>query len=509
MLLYNFSFFSKVFSYYPVSIKNIINIASLFIVFSSALCIVLTAITYKKTTKPTLIIIIFTSSITAYFMDSYHIIIDSNMIQNSIKTDTGEVFDLLSIKLVIYILLLGLLPSYLIIKTPIIKQKSSSELKSKAKTLSLSLFLSILTIIVLSGFYASFIRENKIIRSYSNPLYPIYSAIKYASSSLQQSNQPFIKISEGSHISENDIDKDLVIFVVGETARYDRFSINGYKKPTNPFLKNDHVISFNNFWSCGTSTAVSVPCMFSEKNRSEYKKNINRENLLDILAYSGVNVLWLDNNSDSKGVAIRANYKSFKSPDTNSLCNPECRDEGMLVNLQTYINRNPEGDIFIVLHQMGSHGPAYYKRYPKDFERFVPTCQSNQLQTCSEDEINNTYDNTILYTDYFLHQVIELLKNNDDEYETAMLYVSDHGESLGENHIYLHGLPYSLAPNTQTHVPFIVWLGKNFDPKVANRDQLNNVKNQEFSHDNLFHTLLKLFEINSPAYNPTMDITNK
>jgi lipid A ethanolaminephosphotransferase len=162
--------------------------------------------------------------------------------------------------------------------------------------------------------------------------------------------------------------------------------------------------------------------------------------------------------------------------------------------------------MFIVLHQMGNHGPAYYKRYPKSFEKFTPVCETSQLEECSKEAIDNAYDNAILYTDYFLSRVIALLKNNSAAFETSMLYVSDHGESLGENGLYLHGLPYFLAPDTQTQIPVIMWFGENYDE--IDNESLRLKRNNSYSHDNLFHTILGLMEVQSEVYNNDMDIVH-
>ncbi|MDP5040476.1 MAG: sulfatase-like hydrolase/transferase, partial [Paraglaciecola sp.] len=230
------------------------------------------------------------------------------------------------------------------------------------------------------------------------------------------------------------------------------------------------VIIYPNISSCGTSTAISVPCMFSFSGRDDFDVDTSAktENAFDVLAKAkgGLSVLWRDNNSDSKGVAIRQQIEDFRTSQNNTLCDDECRDVGMLVGLQEYIDQQAK-DIFIVLHQMGSHGPAYFKRYPKAFEIYRPACQTAELSQCSDEEIINAYDNTIVYTDYFLSQVIALLKNNTEQFETSMIYVSDHGESMGENGIYLHGLPYSFAPDSQTKVPLVVWTDVNSDIDIA------------------------------------------
>lgn len=245
------------------------------------------------------------------------------------------------------------------------------------------------------------------------------------------------------------------------------------------------------------------------KEKYNYDKGISTENVLDVLIHTNeINVLWRDNNSDSKGVALRIDYENFKSTDNNPIYDEECkecRDEGMLTNLDAYIQKNKGKDILIVLHMMGNHGPAYYKRYPKAFEKFMPVCETNQLEECSAESISNAYDNAILYTDYFLSKVIHFLKNYSNDHATAMLYISDHGESLGENGLYLHGLPYFMAPDTQTHVAALTWF-EGVIEKEIDVTKLRSKSDKPFSQDNLFHTLLGLFKVETELYDPKMDI---
>jgi lipid A ethanolaminephosphotransferase len=342
-----------------------------------------------------------------------------------------------------------------------------------------------------------------------NPLAPAYAVYKAGKSLLAVDDAPLEVIGTDARTPEVDIDRELVIMVVGETARADRFSLNGYERQTNPQLEHEPVVSFSQVDSCGTSTEVSVPCMFSVYGRLAFDGHDGHptENVLDVLGHAGVNLLWRDNNSNSKGVADRIRNEDYRAPGTNPDCDDECRDDGMLVGLQDYVDSQETGDILIILHQMGSHGPAYYKRYPPEFRKFVPDCESNQLQDCSRAEIDNAYDNTILYTDHFLALVIDFLRSNDARFETAMLYASDHGESLGESGVYLHGMPYWVAPDAQTHVPVILWFGKNYDD--VDLEALRQMKNESLSHDNIFHTLLGIFEISSGVYDGHKDLLQK
>jgi len=507
----NITFFQEVLKVYPLSgIQSTIFILSLALVFSCVNIVILSLLCYKYTIKPVLIGLLLLSAACAYFMDAYQVIIDDVMIDNILKTDSGEAFDLFSIKQFAYILFLGILPAIWVYKVPLLESSLKKAVISKLSLITISLIIAVVTILSLGDFYASFLRENKSLRNYANPSYYIYSVGKYVANMYGTATDIFIPIGLDAKISPVVPDRELIILVVGETARADHFSLNGYAQKTNPRLEKENIINFSNTWSCGTSTAVSVPCLFGLAGKSDYEHNKAQAigNLLDISQHAGVNVLWLDNNSSSKGVADRAEYQSYKTSDINPVCDSECRDVGMLAHLQSYIDKHPTGDIFIILHQMGNHGPAYYKRYPKEFEHFTPTCQTNQLEQCSSEEINNAYDNAILYTDFFLAETIDLLKQNDNNFEAVLMYVSDHGESLGENGLYLHGLPYMFAPDAQKHVPMLMWLGKNVDKDEVNFDLINQKSDQRYTHDNVFHTILGLLEIDTEVYIADLDIVH-
>lgn len=512
-IFYNFSFFKNILITYPNEGLNIIYISSIFILLVSFIVFLFTIFSSKYTTKPLLIITLVISAFTAHFMDTYHVVIDDSMIRNTLQTNLSESSDLFTPKLIVYVLILAITPSYFIFKTKIKYKSFKEESFKKLKTLFLSLVIILIILFSFSKFYTSFFREHKSLRFYINPIYWIYSIGNYANKTLTNGlivvkeigKDATVKLDKHEEIEK----KELVIMVVGEAARANRFSLNGYEKETNPLLKQEEIVNFSNMYSCGTSTAESVPCMFSifDKADYDYKKGISTENILDVLKHTNyINILWRDNNSDSKGVALRVDFEDYRTSKTNTICDEECRDEGMLVGLDEYIKNNQGKDILIVLHQMGNHGPAYYKRYPKEFEKFTPVCKSNQLEQCTQEEVSNAYDNAILYTDYFLSKVINFLKPYSNNYETAMLYMSDHGESLGENGIYLHGLPYFMAPDEQKHIGSIMWFGGKDIKEDIDIEKLNSYKNQPFSQDDLFHTLLGLFEVETNVYKKEMDI---
>lgn len=501
MLTGNWSFMEHILETYPIADGNLLFVSSIVILFTCTSALFLNIMTYRRSTPWVLAFFLFASSSAAYFMDRYGTVIDYEMLQNMLQTNVNEAGDLLSISMAVRLLLLGILPGYLVIRFRPAVSGHLAELKSKG-LLSLGLIaLMLLCIVPFSSQYASFFREHKQLRFYANPTYFSYSLVRLVSIELKglENSEPLRNLAQDANlieVTDHTDRKELIIVVVGETARADRFALNGYSKPTNPVLSKEDLISFKNVTSCGTSTAISVPCMFSNMKADEFdvQKALKTENVLDILQRNGVEVLWRDNNSDSKGVAARVPYEDFKTSKTNPACDEECRDVGMLSGLKEYVAQRKGKDILIVLHQMGNHGPAYYKRYPKSFEKFKPVCETNELSKCSKEEIDNAYDNAIAYTDYFLGEVIGFLKAHNSSHETAMLYISDHGESLGEYGMYLHGAPRAFAPKEQTHVASVLWLGPHFDYKL---EDVKPYENAPLRHENLFCTLLLAYEMDT------------
>ena len=508
VLFDNYSFFTNVLKVYPFA-QNSYYVISTGVVLLSVLVLFFTLLSSRYTTKPLLIITLMISSFTSYFMNTYRVIIDDSMIRNTLQTNIHESTDLFTIKLVVYVFLFGIFPSLLVYKAKIEYQIFGRELLAKIKTIILAVLVMFIVIFAFSRFYTSFFREHKPLRYSTNPTYWIYSIGHYIYATYNNGPIVLKKIGLDAKIVSSKDKRKIVIMVVGESARWDRFSLNGYNRETNPLLKQEKAISFSNTFSCGTSTASSVPCMFSMYDRKDYnyKKGISTENVVDVINRTNkVHILWRDNNSDSKGVALRVDYEDYKIPQNNTMCKGECRDVGMLVGLDKVIKKAQDKDILIVLHQMGNHGPAYYKRYPSKFEKFKPACKTNQIEQCTQQEVSNAYDNAILYTDYFLSKVIDFLKPYSKENDTAMLYMSDHGESLGEGGVYLHGLPYFIAPEAQRHIGTVMWFGNN---NIVDVKKLKSYSSDSFSQDNLFHTLLGIFDVKTKIYNPAMDILNK
>lgn len=509
---YNAAFFNALSKAVPV--KNIES-AAFFISTILLLCIfntlMLSLIVLPKIIKPIIAFILISAASAAYFMNTYGIVIHQTMIQNTMETDIKEIHGLLNSTLAAYIILLGILPSILLFKIKINFGDVKQQIFSKLKLWGLVVIAIIILVVPFSADYASFFRNNKNIRQMASPANFIYATFSY----VFASSKPTVITPIGEDAKLNAQAKKqtkpmLFVIVVGETARADHFSINGYRKDTTPLIAQQDIINYRNVFSCGTETAISVPCMFSNLTREHYsdKKAKSQEGLLDILKRSGYSVLWRDNNSSCKGTCNRVEYEDLSDLNIPILCNNrECFDNILLHNIDSKI-ASMNGNKVIILHQKGSHGPDYYNRYPAEMEIFKPVCKVNKLQDCSSEEINNAFDNTIRMTDQFLNNTIEWLKIQSNTYNTALIYLSDHGESLGEKNLYLHGMPYLIAPEEQKHVPFFFWFSKNFELESGiDRRCLNSNAETDYSHDNLFHTTLGLLNVSTSLYKSELDMT--
>jgi len=484
---------------------------SLFISIVAVLVLVLSALCHRVLVKPVLIAVLMLSATLSYFANAYGTVFDAQMIANALATDSAEARDLFNPKLLLWIGLFGILPSIAVWRANLTFPHWMVETVARLKQAGAAVSVILVSGIAFGGHYAALLRDHREVTNKMIPAYALLSAMRTAGHAIPAAAKTeHVVLGHDAAIPHSDGHRELVIIVVGETVRADHWGLNGYARDTTPLLRKANVLNFPDFWSCGTSTAISVPCMFSSLGHDRFEKSTvtATDNALDILARAGVSVLWRDNNSSSQGVAARVPYQDFRTPRQNSKCQEnECRDEGMLDGLQDYIDRQ-KGDILIVLHQIGNHGPAYYKRYPKEFERFTPVCTTSDLGSCAPEQIRNAYDNAILYTDHFLSKVIELLKANDQKYETAMFYLSDHGESLGEYGIYLHGAPYALSPEAQRHVPAVMWLGEGIKHDLVTAS-IEERSRRRWSQDNVFATILGFFEIRTGVYISSMDVLER
>lgn len=513
MLKIKSSVFNLIYSLFILLAYNSLFLKKVYEITSSALFVSFTAICtflllniaclllfHPKTVKPLSILILLCNAFTFYFMSAYNTEVDKIMLLNVLKTDVYEVHDLLSLKLAGFVIFLGILPSLLVYKTQIVF--------SSYKTRGLSLLLSLLIIagIILGGFSSAkpFLKNHKSIKYSLIPVNYIGAVISVAKIKLKR-KPPLIKISEDAELKPywKNNKKNLIVFVMGETARAANFSLNGYHRPTNQPLEKygKELIYFHNFTACGTSTAISLPCIFSVNGRKSFKTGSEEytENVLDILNHAGYKVLWRENNTGCYNVCDRI--------EVEVPCRTKhCLDEIMLQSLEEKIRKNDK-NAFVVLHQRGSHGPAYHEHYPESSELYTPVCTNQSLGECSRESLVNVYDNSIHYTSAFLGMIIEKLQKLSSEYNTILIYASDHGESLGEDGRYLHAAPYDTAPAYQKDIPFFVWMPQD-TAQALNIDTqcLQNKIRNPYSHDNIYHSVLGLSGIESFTYNPESDI---
>ncbi|MDX1299842.1 MAG: phosphoethanolamine transferase EptA [Pseudomonas sp.] len=475
------------------------------------LYVLLNLLAWGRLTKPMLCTLVLVSAGASYFMSSYGIVIDYNMLTNVLQTDSAEASELFNGRLLLWLLLLGVLPALLISRMPTRALTWRRELAGKLA--SMAALLGVFAVLVMSQYqpYASLIRNHREVRLMLVPSNVVAAVHGYLKRELAAPAVLEIVGADAHRISVVNTQHRprVTVLVVGETARAANFSLNGYARMTNPELAQRDVINFPNASSCGTATAVSVPCMFQDLGRADYKDAMagNREGMLDVLQRAGVDVLWRDNNSGCKGACDRVPNEDVSHLNLAQFCaDGECHDEALLHNLQAYLDGLTR-DSVVVLHMKGSHGPAYYKRYPAAFERFTPVCKEVQLDRCDSASIVNAYDNSLLYTDHVLAATIDLLRSNAARLDTAMLYLSDHGESLGEHGMYLHGVPYAMAPSEQTHIPMVLWFSDGMQRSSGiSADCLRQQASQPVSHDNLFHSLIGLMGVRTSVYQPQLDI---
>lgn len=492
---------------------HLMSFIGMFLVVSFPIMLVLNIILFKYTIKVFSCLILIISAVTNYIMVSTGVLIDSDMIRNVFETNTREAFDLVTLGGVFCVFLTGIIPALFVSKINIRFDRFKVELIKRVISCSLIVVLSLLYIVVFAKNNIPFIRNNTSLKTSYNTLNYLVGTSNYLKSTLKSDN--IFKILDDSVVKNTPtpLNNHVIVLVVGETARSKNFSLGSYPRETNPLLKKQaNLIYVSDVTSCGTSTSISVPCMFSSKGRDQFDVDEAKqeENALDLIKKAGWDIVWFENDNGCKKVCQRLTHLDVYDENNSKFCQDNyCYDEVFLQHLDEKLKSiKPNQDSLIVLHTIGSHGPSYYKRYPKEFERFVPACNTSEVQNCSNEELVNTYDNTILYTDYVLSTLIDQLKEYKN-FETSLIYISDHGESLGEKGLYLHGMPYAIAPEEQKHVPLIMWFSdKMLKDSYIDFKCLSELKSKDLdlSHDNMFHTLLGLSSTSSVLYNSNLDI---
>ena len=470
--------------------------------------------------KPLWFGMVLTAAMSQHFMLTYRVVMDPGMGANLLQTDWREASDLLGWRMVPGVLAVLLLPAWWLLRVRLLPMPAIGQIWRNAVLLALALGLAAATVAVFSRDLAPLMRNNPLLRYQMNPLASLYSTTVAVLRPLRSARGPLVPMTAGAALGATHAAQKkplLLVLVVGETARADHFGLNGYARDTTPELAARGVFNWRQVQSCGTSTMASLPCMFSPLGKEGFQSRSNdTENLLDVVQAAGMNVLWLDNQSGCKGVCDRVPHASAADSLTpaaqKSLCDSagECRDTALLTPLaqrmEALTPAQRQRGTLVVLHQMGSHGPAYSKRSSAASKRFMPECRTEVLAECSPAELVNAYDNSIVETDLFLGKTIDWLRGQSAHYDSGMLYLSDHGESLGEYGLFLHGMPYRIAPEAQKHVPMVAWL----DAGLLRRSQLSEAclrasADTPLTHDALYPTVLALLDVQTPTYRPVLD----
>ena len=481
-------------------------------VIGAALVFLLSLLAWRPLLKPAIVLLLAATAAGGYFMWTYRIVIDPSMATNTLQTDWREAHALLTPQLALVLAFGFVLPAWLAWRVPIAWHPWKSQALRNLGTALLALLVAAALVLASFQSLASAMRNHKQLRYLMNPLNTLY-AFGDAAAGGKRRPQALLPLGLDARLANSAGKPPLLVLVLGETGRSGNFGINGYGRDTTPELARAGVASFRNAWSCGTSTAASMPCMFSNLGREAYAdRERNSENLVDVLQHAGLAVLWIDNQPGGcKGVCDRVPHVNVSGTQDPQLCaSGECLDGVLLQGLDQRLaglpaERRARG-VVLVMHQMGSHGPAYWLRSPPAFKRFQPECTSSHLPDCSVEQIRNAYDNSIAYTDHVLGSAIGWLRTRTD-YDTALLYLADHGESLGENNLYLHGLPYAIAPDVQKHVPWITWLSPGFEQRTGTTIACLRARaDQRISHDNLFHSVLGLLQVGTQAYRRALDV---
>jgi len=437
---------------------------------------------FRKVGKVLLVLFFIGNALSVYFINTYGVIIDETMISNVFNTNYEESSSFFSFKMVLYLLFMGILPSIYIIKVKII----NTHWKTFLKTISLTLLFIAVVAFANASNWLWIDKNSKSLGGLAMPWsYSANTWLYYFHKHKQNEKEILLP-----NATIKDKQKSVVVLVIGESARSQNFSLYGYKKNTNPLLSKMPNLFHFNATSCATYTTAGVKGILQHTPSDDLY-----EILPNYLYRNDVEVIWNTSNSGEPPLHIEKyqNREALMPRCKGDGCN---YDEILLTNLKEQIAASTKNKILVVLHTSTSHGPTYSKKYPSPFEAFKPVCNSVELGNCTHDELINAYDNTIVYTDYILSKVIADLKELKD-FQSTMIFVSDHGESLGEKNLYMHGVPLSFAPKEQYEIPFIVWLS-NGSPKVKS--------NQTLTQYHVFHSVLHFLHIQSPIYKEDMNI---
>ena len=496
-LLYHLPLFSftagnlEIFSF--TGILTLITVLVALLSLTALLLALLSLISFRAL-KPVCMLMAIGNSIAVYFVHTYHVVLDKTMMGNVQNTNFAEAFELFHPTLILYVLVLGVLPAWLLSRVSVEKSRRWHLTAMAFTVLGITVIWSWLA----SGTWGWIDKHSKQLGGMVMPWSYVINAARYEVPRLWTSDVQIL-LPAATFSADK---KTVVVLVIGEAARAQNFQLYGYNRPTNPLLAKAGVVALKHSMACATYTTASLRCILSPVDSSS-EFSARYEPLPSYLQRHGIDVIWRSRNSGEPAIKVQTYQTASDLLVDNPGAGPDF-DEVLLTGLEQRIRSSPSQKVFVVLHMGGSHGPAYSTRYPGNFEVFKPVCRSVELGKCPKEELINAYDNTILYADYCLAQTIDVLKKLQNT-PTLLIYVSDHGESLGEYGLYLHGTPWSIAPDVQKVVPFLVWMSDGF---VRQRGAQSGRLEAQTGHSqrDIFHTVMGAFGMHSDVYLADYDI---
>ena len=475
--------------------------------------LLLSVVLVRPFARPLLALLITITAFATYYMQRFGVYLDPTMLRNVIGTDPAEAGELFGWSMLPHLLVFGVLPLLLLWRVRVVRQPLGRALVMRLATMVGATLVLIAAMLPVFQDFSALMRNHKAMRYLITPGNLVYSTARALGDGASEAQLARTPVGTDARLDTSWATRTkptLLVLAVGETARAASWGLNGYRRQTTPELAAREVINFPDVKACGTNTETSLPCMFAAVGRRDYDERRIRtsESLLHVLNRAGFQVLWRDNQSGCKGVCDGLAEERLDDVKRLPLCDgSRCLDAALLEGLDT-VARDAQGNLVVVLHMLGNHGPAYHKRYPEAFRRFTPTCDTGELHQCTREQVVNAYDNALLYTDHVLAKTIGFLQSQSQRFDTALVFVSDHGESLGEKGLFLHGVPYAIAPDEQTQVPMTWWLSPGYAASFGlDTACLRREAAAARTHDHLFHTVLGLLQVHAREYEVGLDIT--
>ena len=419
-------------------------------------------------------------AIMLYFVNTYDVLVTDEMMGNVFRTQYSEASGFFSFSFVLYVLLLGILPSIYVFCRKV-------DYGSWKRFLSwLGGCVAALLVLVFGNMknWPWIDRNSTELGSLLMPWSYIVNSFRYQAAEKRKNVQE-IPLPDATLTTDS---RDVCVLIIGESARRDRFSLYGYGKETNPYTVKDSVKAYVANASA-TYTAAGVKAILEYKDTDELY-----EILPNYLYRTGVDVFWRTSNWGEPPVHVRS-YEIISEIRDRYPGADRRHDGALLAGLKEELEAGGKDKVFAVLHTYTNHGPAYNTNYPPEFEVFTPVSNTVEMSKVSQEELDNAYDNSIVYTDWIIHQVIDIVRETGRR--GCVLFVSDHGESLGENNLYMHGVPFSMAPREQIEIPFIVW---------TSDKSLHLKELPEVGQHHVFHSVLDFFGVDSPVFDESLSV---